>query len=178
MEILNACDCCRLGLVDNQEAYIIPMNFGYDIIDEQLLLYFHCANEGRKIDLLPKQSVVSFEMDTKHRLTEGKLGCDFSFLYQSIMGKGTVREVCDIHEKIYGLQRIMAHYTGNTQWEFNEKVLNATKVLKLSVSALSCKEHQGSPAVPNTGNTYTIPAFSGLGTGKCKLNIRQKKSSV
>ena len=141
IEIINDCDCCRLGLVDNNEAYIIPMNFGYDIIDGNILLYFHCANEGRKIDLLPKQSVVSFEMDTKHRLTEGNLGCDFSFLYQSIMGTGTVKEVSDIDEKIYGLQKIMAHYTNKTQWEFNEKVLNVTKVLKLSVSALSCKEH-------------------------------------
>ena len=25
-------DCCRLGLVDNNEAYIIPMNFGYDMV--------------------------------------------------------------------------------------------------------------------------------------------------
>ena len=141
MEILNACDCCRLGLVDNQEAYIIPMNFGYDIIDEQLLLYFHCANEGRKIDLLPKQSVVSFEMDTKHRLTEGKLGCDFSFLYQSIMGTGIVKEVSDTDGKIYGLQRIMAHYTNKTLWEFNDKILSVTKVLQLSVGTLSCKEH-------------------------------------
>lgn len=141
MDIINDCDCCRLGLVDNNEAYIIPMNFGYDIIDEQIFLYFHCANEGRKIDLLPKQSVVSFEMDTKHRLAEGNLGCDFSFLYQSIMGTGIVKEVSDIDEKIYGLQKIMAHYTNKTQWEFNEKVLNVTKVLKLSVSALSCKEH-------------------------------------
>lgn len=141
MEILNDCDCCRLGLVDQQEAYIIPMNFGYDVIDGQLFLYFHCAKEGRKIDLLPKQSVVSFEMDTKHQLTEGNLGCDFSFLYQSIMGTGTVREVSDPDEKICGLQRIMAHYTGRIQWEFNEKVLNATKVLKLSVNTLSCKEH-------------------------------------
>ena len=141
LDIINDCDCCRLGLVDHHEAYIIPMNFGYDLIDEQLLLYFHCANEGRKINLLPKQSVVSFEMDTKHRLAEGKLGCDFSYLYQSIMGTGTVEEVSDTDEKIYGLQKIMAHYTNKTQWEFNDKVLNLTKVLKLSVSTLSCKEH-------------------------------------
>lgn len=141
IDILNACDCCRLGLVDNQEAYIIPMNFGYDIIDAQLLLYFHCANEGRKMDLLPKQSIVSFEMDTKHQLKEGKLGCDFSFLYQSIMGTGTVQEVSDTDEKIYALQKIMAHYTNKTQWEFNENVFKTTKVLKLTVRTLSCKEH-------------------------------------
>lgn len=139
--IIHDCDCCRLGLVDNHEAYMIPMNFGYDVIDGHLNLYFHCASEGRKMDLLPKQSVVSFEMDTNHQLVEGKLGCDFSFRYQSVMGTGSVKEVTDTDEKIHGLQKIMAHYTNKTQWEFHEKILNTTKILKLSVSTLSCKEH-------------------------------------
>ena len=141
MAIMDACDCCRLGLVDENEAYIIPMNFGYDVIDGQLYLYFHCAKEGRKVDLFPKQSVVAFEMDTKHQLVEGKIGCDFSFLYQSIMGTGTLEEVSGAQERIYGLQKIMAHYSNKTQWEFNDKVLQRTKILKLFVNTLSCKEH-------------------------------------
>lgn len=139
--IINSCDCCRLGLVDANEAYIVPMNFGCDIIDEQLVFYFHCANEGRKIDLIPKQSVVSFEMDTKHNLVGGERGCDFSFQYQSVMGTGTVSVLSDAAEKTYGMRKIMAHYTGKDSWEFHDQVLARTKVLKLSVDTLSCKEH-------------------------------------
>ena len=30
LEIVAECDCCRLGLVDNGEAYIVPMNFGFE----------------------------------------------------------------------------------------------------------------------------------------------------
>ena len=52
LEILYACDCCRLGLVDGGEAYIVPMNFGIAREDGNLVLYFHAAKEGRKIDLL------------------------------------------------------------------------------------------------------------------------------
>ncbi|MBQ8638955.1 MAG: pyridoxamine 5'-phosphate oxidase family protein [Lachnospiraceae bacterium] len=141
MEIMNSCDCCRLGLVDGKEAYIVPMNFGYDRINDQITLYFHCAAEGRKIDLLPGQSVVSFEMDTKHRLIEGKRGCDFSWLYQCIMGTGTLEIVSDANEKIDGLQKIMEHYTKKTQWEFDERVVERINVLKLSVRTWSCKEH-------------------------------------
>lgn len=141
IEIMKSCDCCRLGLVDENEAYIVPMNFGFDIINNQIILYFHCTNEGRKIDLLPRQSVVSFEMDTKHKLIEGKLGCDFSYLYQCIMGTGTLDIVSNTNEKIDGLQKIMAHYTNKIQWEFNEKIVDMIKVLKLSVRTWSCKEH-------------------------------------
>lgn len=141
LEIVDKCDCCRLGLVDGQEAYIVPMNFGYDMIDDKMILYFHCASKGRKTSLFPQQSVVSFEMDTKHELVSGEIGCGFSYLYQSVMGTGTITTLCDKAEKIEGLQKIMEHYTGKTQWEFDEKVLNVTTVLKLSVESLSGKEH-------------------------------------
>ena len=141
IEMMKSCDCCRLGLVDGNEAYIVPMNFGYDIMNEQIVLYFHCASEGRKMDLLPRQSVVSFEMDTKHKLAKGNLGCEFSYLYQCIMGTGTLEIVSDTKEKIDGLRKIMDHYTNQTQWEFSEKVVDRTKLLKLSVRTWSCKEH-------------------------------------
>jgi len=140
-EIMKSCDCCRLGLVDGDEAYIVPMNFGYDIAGEQIVLYFHGASQGRKIDLLPKQSVVSFEMDTRHELAAGETGCDFSYLYQCVMGTGTLELISDTKEKIDGLQKIMAHYTNKAQWEFHEKILERTAVLKLSVRTWSCKEH-------------------------------------
>ena len=141
IEILKSCDCCRLGLVDENQTYIVPMNFGYDVTAGQVALYFHCAKEGRKIDLLPKQAVVSFEMDTKHRLTAGKIGCDFSYRYQCIMGTGTVDILSNDSEKFYGLQRIMEHYTEKTHWEFDPKHVDRIQVLKLSVKTWSCKEH-------------------------------------
>lgn len=119
----------------------MPMNFGYDIIDDKVVLYFHCAKEGRKIDLLSKQTTVSFEMDTKHKLTSGENGCDFSYLYQCIMGIGTVDTLLNNSEKIYGLQRIMDHYTGKNNWEFNSNYVDMIQVLKLSVKTWTCKEH-------------------------------------
>ena len=141
IEILQSCDCCRLGFVDGDEAYIVPMNFGYDINGEEITLYFHCAKEGRKIDLLPKQSKVTFEMDTKHEMTGGEKGCDFSYLYQSIMGTGTLEAVSEERERIHGLQRIMYHYTNKEDWEFDESLVKITTVLKYKVKNLSCKEH-------------------------------------
>jgi len=141
LEIVKSCDCCRLGLVDGKEAYIVPMNFGFDGEDGQLKLYFHCANEGRKLELLPSQSVVSFEMDTKHQLTGGEKGCDFSYLFQCVMGTGDADVLTSREEKIFGLQKIMAHYTGRDNWDFDEKLLEITTVLRLQVKAWSCKEH-------------------------------------
>lgn len=140
VQIVDGCDCCRLGLVDCQQAYIVPLNFGYDATDGQLVLYFHSAAEGRKLELLPRQISVSFEMDTKHELMAGSVGCRFSYGYQCVMGSGTVEILSDPAEKQNGLETIMKHYTGRPDWEFDPNTLSRTTVFRLKVDHWSCKE--------------------------------------
>ena len=48
IRIIESCSVCRLGLMDENEAYIVPMNFGYIVENKDLTLYFHSAKEGRK----------------------------------------------------------------------------------------------------------------------------------
>lgn len=44
LKIIDACDVCRLGLVDEEGyPYILPLNFGYEVIDSELVLFFHGA---------------------------------------------------------------------------------------------------------------------------------------
>ena len=81
LEIVAECDCCRLGLVDNGEAYIVPMNFGFEDAGSALTLYFHCAAEGRKLDLIGSGADVSFEMDCSHALRAADIACAFSYSY-------------------------------------------------------------------------------------------------
>ena len=52
LAIIKKCDVCRIALNDEDGfPYIVPMNFGMDVQDGQLYLYFHCATEGKKLDL-------------------------------------------------------------------------------------------------------------------------------
>lgn len=30
LEIMQSCDCCRIGLKDKDSVYILPLNFGYE----------------------------------------------------------------------------------------------------------------------------------------------------
>lgn len=141
IEILKACDCCRIGLVDTIGTYIVPMNFGYEEQNEKLILYFHGAVVGKKIDLIKEQSVASFEMDRKHELVEGEIACTYSYLYQSVMGKGNVQIMENYKDKVHGLQKIMSHYSDKQEWEFKEEDVNMVSVIKLEVNEWSCKEH-------------------------------------
>lgn len=141
LEIVNACDCCRLGLVDEEGAYIVPLNFGYENRKGELILYFHSANEGKKITLVKQQGRAFFEMDTKHGLVEGKAACAYSYLFQSVMGRGKIELLQSYEEKVYGLKAVMAHYSDKEDWSFPEKMINGMAVMKLTVSEWSCKEH-------------------------------------
>ena len=140
-DIVEACDCCRLGLADERAPYIVPLNFGYFWEGERLFLFFHSAREGRKLELIERNGYAGFEMDTSHNLKRHELACGHSFGFQSIVGTGKISELCGEEERRAGLSMIMEHMTGKNDWEFQPEALAAVAVLRLEVEALSCKEH-------------------------------------
>jgi len=43
------------------------MNFGMQVLEGKITLYFHGATEGKKYELIRKNNKASFEMDCDHR---------------------------------------------------------------------------------------------------------------
>ncbi len=141
-EIIDNCYCCRIGFYDNGEIYIVPLNFGYEVINHTITIYFHGAKAGRKIDLIHKVDNVGFEMDTNHHLTEGVTACKYSASFQSIIGNGKISIVEDRDEKEKGLQIIMYHNTKKNDWTFNDTMVESVCVFKIVVNKISCKVHE------------------------------------
>ena len=141
-KFIRNCDCCRIGFYDkeNNEVYIVPLNFGYSHVDNKRVFYFHGAKEGRKIELISKTKKVGFEMDSNHELIVGKMACNYSERYQSVMGTGLISFVEDKDEKIAALNEIMFQSTGKKDWDFPEPMLNGVVVFKIEVTSLSAKE--------------------------------------
>lgn len=140
--ILRKCDVCRLGINDENGAYIVPMNFGFNVEGDKLSLYFHSAKDGKKLELLQKSPIVGFELDTSHKLISAESACAFSFEYESIIGKGKLSMLSSSCEKRFALGRIMEHYTGNSEYSFSEEMLRAVCVLMLEVGEISCKANK------------------------------------
>lgn len=140
-DIIRQCHCCRLGFYDDGQVYIVPLSFGYIEENHADTFYFHSAKEGRKIDLIAKNSEVGFELDTNYQLHEANVACRCSAAFQSIIGSGKVSFVLDKEEKRSGLSAIMEHNTGKREWSFDEGMLETVCVFKLTVKELSCKEH-------------------------------------
>ncbi|MDO4261305.1 MAG: pyridoxamine 5'-phosphate oxidase family protein [Eubacteriales bacterium] len=141
LEVLEGCDCCRIGLSDGDGVYIVPLNFGYEEQDGRLTLYFHGAQEGKKLELMAENPSVGFELDRKHELVEGAEACAYSYRYQSIIGKGRLESVDSFGEKVRGLTLILSHYSDRRDWTFPEAMVERTAVLRLTVTEWTCKEH-------------------------------------
>ena len=140
-KIIQQCDCCRIALIDGNKPYIVPLNFGYERTSHTPVFYFHGAKEGKKIDLLQQNNQVAIELDTNHLLVSGENACDFSYCYQSVIGTGTLSIITDENERITALQIIMEHYSGKSDWQFSEKTLQATTLLKLEIEEMTGKGH-------------------------------------
>ena len=63
-KVIHDSDVCYVGMVDGNEPYVIPMNFGY----KDNVIYFHSAPKGRKIDLLEKNNRVCVTFSNGHKL--------------------------------------------------------------------------------------------------------------
>jgi len=140
-EYIHQCEICRLGFNDDGEVYIVPLNFGVEEENGKYTFYFHGAKEGRKIDLIRENPSAGFEMDCHYALVTGEKGHDCTARFRSIIGNGRMEIVDDPQEKQLGLRSLMRHATGKPDWEFDQKMVDAVCVFKMTVEKLSCKEH-------------------------------------
>jgi hypothetical protein len=138
-EILRKADVARIAFSTDGAPYIVAMNYGFEW-GQVLRLYFHCAKEGRKINLMEKNRLVCFQMDTDHELVRGANICKWSMNFRSIVGLGILKRVEDEEEKKKGLGLIMNHYGYEGEQLYDEKVFAATEVLRLEVTELVGKK--------------------------------------
>jgi nitroimidazol reductase NimA-like FMN-containing flavoprotein (pyridoxamine 5'-phosphate oxidase superfamily) len=139
-DILSRADVCHLALVDQGEPYLVTLNFGFTRQSGQLILYFHSANEGRKLDIIRKNQNVCFALDLDHVLVKGGNGCGWGMKYKSVVGYGRMEITTDPEERLTGLQCLMEHYSSQTEFVFDPQVLSATTVLKLTADRVTGKK--------------------------------------
>lgn len=134
--VIRQCQVCRLGLVDGQEPYVVPMCFGYD----GRVLFFHCAREGRKIDIMRRNSRVCFEFDILEKMIEAPAACNWGLRYRSVIGTGTAVMIEDLAGKRAALTRIMAQYAGDRPFHFPEEAVNRTAVFQVQIERITGKQ--------------------------------------
>jgi len=132
--IIRRSTVCRLAMIDGNEPYIVPLNFGY----ANNHLYFHSAREGRKIDILHRNNRVCFEFDIDHQAVAGAKACKWGFRFQSVIGTGKAFFIDEPGAKKKALDVIMHQYTDKT-FAYDERVVNQTVVFHVAIETLTGK---------------------------------------
>ena len=109
LSVLEKADVCHLAMSDHDVPYLVTMNFGLKH-DKNFVLYFHCAHEGKKIDLLKKNNLVCFGADIEHEffMAEKGTSCGCSMRFRSVVGMGRISFITERTEK-YEAKEIIDH---------------------------------------------------------------------
>lgn len=134
-EVLRRGRVCHLALVDNGLPYAVPVNYGY----ADGCLYVHSAREGRKIDVLRRNNIVSFNVYLDDGLVQSEVACSWGMRYRSVIGTGTAALVDSREEKERALRVIMGHYAGPVS-AFDKARLDSVLIIIIQVDSLSGKQ--------------------------------------
>lgn len=135
-EILSEAMICRLAMIDKDESYLLPFNYGY----KNRCLYIHSAISGKKIEILRSNPNVSFEIEDRASLITAEKACGWSTMYRSIVGKGKVEIIHDPQQKIEGLLIIMKQHGAKGELSFEEKELRNMVILKVTIDEVCGKK--------------------------------------
>ena len=116
MSILQKTAFITIAMCENNEPYLVTLSHGFDL--ENNCIYFHCAREGKKIDILKKNNVVWGQALIDNGYVQG--ACDH--LYATTQFKGRVTFVEDLSEKHHALSIMIHSIDSNPQKVIQEQL--------------------------------------------------------
>ncbi len=139
LDILSRCSTIRLGIQGDPYPYVVPVSFGMEVVGDLPVLYFHCAQQGLKLDLLRVNPHVCIEGDIfikTESITHG-----ITTRYESVIGFGR----CEILEKpeeiMRGLHLLTQQYGYNDYPLDRCRGLDAVRVGKITVETITGKRN-------------------------------------
>ena len=140
-DVLQRCNTIRIAIQGDTFPYVIPVSFGMEILNEKVVIYFHCAQQGLKLDLLNKNPRVCVEGDIFNKVEKTEHG--ITTRYESVIGFGECQFVSDFEEIVHGLRLITEHYG-----YFNYPIGRCAGINHLLVGRITLEEVTGKRNLP------------------------------
>lgn len=142
--VLDHCKVLHLGLIDGKQAYVVPVNYGYEEDSAgHFHLYIHGTKDGKKGKLLQQSPSVNFETDGGHEgltYTPPAAGA-FAPAYRSVMGKGQVKAIADSQAKVHALRVMIHHYVRDIPAIIRPEEVQNVPVWEIDVDQITAKLH-------------------------------------
>lgn len=144
LAVLDKCQVMHLGLSDGGKPYVVAMNFGYAVEDgDKLALYFHCAKEGKKLEILARNPAAAFQAECSYQPVGGPEACSWTARYESVMGSGTLGIVWGEAETVRGMNCLMERLGVSGTPVYSAQTLSRVCVLRLDVDEITGKRNMG-----------------------------------
>lgn len=133
LEILANTQVLHLALSGDYCPYVVPVNYGYDWQERNLLFYIYGVKQGKRISLLERNQKIGFELDCTQVPVMTKQ-------YNNVVGQGSTSMLSDLKEKKHALLRIMEHETGKYMYEIPDSKIKNTEIIKIEVISMTMKQ--------------------------------------
>jgi len=139
-EILQKCMTCHVAMADGGGPYVVPLSYGYRILDGDVLeLYFHSALEGKKLDMLKRNGRVCFAVAHEGEPIRSENPCNSGYYFSSVIGFGNAVFIDNADERCEALSILHKHQTG-TAVKFTPEQARSVCVFKIVSSDFTGKK--------------------------------------
>jgi nitroimidazol reductase NimA-like FMN-containing flavoprotein (pyridoxamine 5'-phosphate oxidase superfamily) len=137
-QVLKSTKYVTIALCMDNEPYLVSLSHGYD--ETRNCLYFHCADEGKKLVYLKANSKVWGQAVQDYGVTDE---CDYA--YTSVHFKGTVSLIDDLQEKQHAMEVMVRQLSENPEEKLamiKPEKLAKTMMGRIDVAYMSGKKHR------------------------------------
>ena len=129
-----------IAMCEGNEPYLVTLSHGYD--EENNRIYFHCAKEGKKLDILKKNRMVWGQALLDKGYQQGS--CDH--LYHTTQFRGQVSLVEDVKEKKRALKIMIRQLEDDPEKVIERQVqpdsVNRVYIGRIDIDYVSSKKSE------------------------------------
>ena len=143
IKIITECQVLNLGLANDNDSYVVPVNFAFELVGDKKLFYFHSAKAGKKIAMIEKNNHCSFVLYNDLGVVLKKERNSATNYYRCVMGKGKIREIKELSQKRHAAEKLLVKYKCETELTLSDEALDNTYIAEIVVEEMTAKANQG-----------------------------------
>lgn len=137
-EMFHHFETIHIALHNGEYPYIVPMNYGIEEEEEDIVLYIYSPRLGKMDELIQKDPHVGVQAEMLYKYY-GTPHKTISCSYTSIMGKGIIETLPqDQYQK--AMEAILVH-CGYETYPYDQDYINTCHMYKITVHDASGKIH-------------------------------------
>ena len=136
-KVLKSAKYVTIALCKDNEPYLVSLSHGYD--EKRNCIYFHCANEGKKLVYVQSNNKVWGQAVKEYGVTDE---CDYA--YTSVHFSGKLFLIDDLVEKQHAMEIMIRQVSPNPEAKLAKikpEKLGSTTMGRIDIDGVTGKQH-------------------------------------